>query len=495
MGLGGLVTKFGSDTSGFDAGVKRVKTGLGGIAASATSILNPMTAGFVALGAAAAAAGLSIAGVVGRIGDLAGIADKAAQTGLSGAFLQQLGYAADQSGVSVETLQGGIKKLTIAIGQVKAETDSGADKFRELGISVTELKALTPEQQFLRVAEQIGKIPDAAGRAAAAVKVFGKSGVDMTTLFSGGLNDINKLMAEAAELGIGIDEEGLAKIAAADDSIQRLKATFGALIDQVAVGLAPTFEAVANAVTSVIPPVTKLFAQFNQLDDKFQFTADLLSAAFDVAIQTIKEKWSEMLSGLASSAADAAMKIATFPAAIARGAAEGIGLIGPAQRKPDSGGLAGAQGRLNDVLARLQAGGAAPAAAVGAGVGSGPLVPLPDLGKGAGKGSIGGLLGPAFRGALGLGKDALKGAVGIGKGIAGFVQDIFDDKPAKGRQPEFASVMMRGSVDAMRTINSAGRSSPAVQVAQQQLGVQKQGNKLLKLVADNSKPMFAPEFA
>jgi hypothetical protein len=116
-GLGDLVVNLSANTQKFDKNISKSQGGLKAFATSAMSALNPVTAAFTAMAAGAVGVGAAVWGLTSRIGTLAGVADKAAQTGLSGAFLQQLEYAADQSGVSAETLTGGIKKLTVMIGK------------------------------------------------------------------------------------------------------------------------------------------------------------------------------------------------------------------------------------------------------------------------------------------------------------------------------------------------------------------------------------------
>jgi len=319
-GLGDLVVNLSANTQGFDKGIDKAKTGLNEFGKVGPRSVNPVTRAFsaltaVAVGTAGTLSALSLditkglaVGMVGvgaaawglqsRIGDLAGVADKAMQTGLSGAFLQKLEFAADQSGVSAETLTGGIKKLTLMIGQAANGSKEAADTLESFGLSAKELQSLSPEQQFMRIADKISDIPSAAGRAAAAVKVFGKSGIEMTGLFAGGLDDITKLMQDAKDIGIGLDDQQLAQIAAADDSLQKMYASISAMVDQVAVGLAPAFEAVSEKVTGLIGPVTKLFDTFNNLDDKWTWAGDTLVAAFDVAMETIKVHWQEMIADL-----------------------------------------------------------------------------------------------------------------------------------------------------------------------------------------------------
>ncbi len=303
--LGDLVVKLGLDSIGFQAGIKKAQGGLSSFASGAKSLINPAKAAFAGVAVGAAAAGVAIYAVANQISSLAGIADEAVKTGLSGAFLQRLGYAADQSGVNVETLTGGIKKLTIAIGKADPKP------FEKLGVDFQKLKTLQPEQQFMTIAEAIGKLPTAAERAAASVEIFGKSGVDMANLFAGGMGELNTLLKDAEALGIGISPEGLAKAAAADDAIQRMKASFGALFDQVTVGLAPAFNEVATAIANMIPPITQFIDKFNNLGDmnvKIKFIGELFDASFNVAIEGIKENWLKMLDFMLSEGIKFAIK-------------------------------------------------------------------------------------------------------------------------------------------------------------------------------------------
>lgn len=358
-GLGDLVVNLSANTQKFDKNISKSQTGLKSFGTAAMSALNPVTAALTAMAAGAVGVGAAVWGLQSRIGTLAGVADKAAQTGLSGAFLQQLEFAADQSGVSAETLTVGIKKLTIAVG-------SGSKAFAGIGLNLADLQRLSPEQQFLKVAEAISKLPTAAERAAAAVKVFGKSGIEMTGLFAGGLDDITKLMQDAKDIGIGLDDNQLAQVAAADDSLQKMYASIGAMVDQVAVGLAPAFEAVSEHVTGLIGPVTKLFDTFNNLDDKWTWAGDTLVAAFDVAIETIKVHWKEMIADLLTSTANFGVDVSEFAldmtnpvTAVQRafGMAQEAGAL---QGGGQGGGLQAAQNRLAGLMGKFE--GAADAA-------------------------------------------------------------------------------------------------------------------------------------
>ena len=357
-GIGDLVVNLSANTQKFSKGLSEAQGGLKSFASSAMTFINPVTAGFAAMAVGAVGVGAAVWGLQNRIGDLAGVADKAAQTGLSGAFLQQLEFAADQSGVSAETLTGGIKKLTVMIGKAADGSKEASESLKSLGLSAKDLQSLSPEQQFMKISEAIGMIPTASGRAAAAVKVFGKSGIEMTTLFAGGLDDITKLMQDAKDIGIGLDDKSLGQIAAADDSLQKMYASIQAIVDQVVVGLAPAFEVVSTQVTGLIGPVTRLFATFNSMEGKWSWLGDTIVAAFDVGIETIKVHWQEMLTELLTQVASFGMDVAEFsvtmtsPTLMMQKGLEmmqksGVGAGAPSQ------GLNEAEGRLAGLLEKF----------------------------------------------------------------------------------------------------------------------------------------------
>ena len=106
--------------------------------------------------------------------------------------------------------------------------------------------------------------------------------------------------------------EQLAQVAAADDSLQKMYASISAMVDQVAVGLAPAFDAVSEKVTGLVGPVTKLFDTFNNMDNKWSWMGDTLVASFDVAIEKIKVHWSKMISDLMIGTADFGFDVANF---------------------------------------------------------------------------------------------------------------------------------------------------------------------------------------
>jgi len=477
--MGSTVVNLGLNNDRFKKGLTESQSGLKSFAGAAASLINPVTAGFAAITAGAVGTGVAIWGMTERIGKLAGVADKAAQTGLSGKFLQQLEFAADQSGVSAETLTVGIKKLTVLIGKAAGGSKEAAASLAQFGLNADELKNLSPEAQFMRIAEKISQIPTAAGRAAAAVKLFGKSGIDMTTLFAGGLNDIKKLMQDAADIGIGLDDNALAKAAAADDAIQKMKASFGAMLDQVAVGVAPAFEQFATYITGLNGPITKVLDKFNEMPDRLGFLGDLLEASFDVATETIKDNWDAMLEDMRLStlrfAKDALLNFADPQGAIGRAAERKK--RGQWRDPADSPSTVAARERLAALKGQLQ-GPAAAAGGNGGVPGRGQMLARP-IDKPDGQklknlvGDIWNKVSP-IADAAGFAAQGIVDRTKIRAGAAmGTLENIFSgDKkePQKKIEPRLAGAMQAGSQDAYSTIVQAmiRQADPVVKATEKQ---------------------------
>jgi hypothetical protein len=101
------------------------------------------------------------------------------KTGLSTDFLQDLKFAADTSGSSLDGLGTASRKLAVAFSDAFSGNEAAVAQFEKLGLSVSELQGMNVDQRFRAVAKAIALIQDPTEKAAAAVALFGKSGMDM----------------------------------------------------------------------------------------------------------------------------------------------------------------------------------------------------------------------------------------------------------------------------------------------------------------------------
>jgi hypothetical protein len=171
--------------------------------------------------------------------------DFSARTGIGVESLQAYSLAAKLAGVDAEAFGVAIQKLSVNIGKANAG-DTFDKSLRGIGLSVAELKALAPEQQFAAIGDAISQLPTAADRAAAAVQLFGKQGAALAPLFREGAASIEELQARAERLGIIVSETQVNNVGDMNDAFDLVRATVEGIVGQVVGNLAPAVTAVTE---------------------------------------------------------------------------------------------------------------------------------------------------------------------------------------------------------------------------------------------------------
>jgi len=129
--------------------------------------------------------------------------DMATRTGVSATALAELGYAARQTGAELGTVEVGIKKMQKALGSARDGSAETNHALAELGLTIGELEGKSPDKQFETIGEKIAGIEDPSQRAAAAMKIFGRSGTQLLPM----LAELRKNIDHARELHIAPTKE------------------------------------------------------------------------------------------------------------------------------------------------------------------------------------------------------------------------------------------------------------------------------------------------
>jgi len=170
-------------TAAEDTG-KKVELGFGKIAVGATLAGAAAKVGSMAIEAAFAAA----QGTVQSFGaalDMGGrLNDLADRTGLAVDRVLLLERAFQNAGVGADSLGPILNKMQKAIVDAEDGTSKAAYAFADLGISLSELRNLSPEEQLRTIGKAIAAIPDPAQRASTAMEIFGKSGGALNQVFA-----------------------------------------------------------------------------------------------------------------------------------------------------------------------------------------------------------------------------------------------------------------------------------------------------------------------
>lgn len=242
----GSAGKKAADDLGALKNIEIAKLALGGIKAAGSA--------FLSLSTSVVGAMQSVVDFGKTVADeLDSLNDVANRTGVGVEALQAYGAAAKLSGTDIETFAKSLQKLSVNIGN--ATDEKTAKKFTDLGVSFEALKAASPTEQFEMVADAIAKIQDPAERAAAAVKVFGKGGIELGPLFSEGPGALAKMREEAVALGLVVSEDSVKSIAAMNDAFDKVWMTVKGLTGQIVGELAGPIANIAEELLNVVKQV------------------------------------------------------------------------------------------------------------------------------------------------------------------------------------------------------------------------------------------------
>ncbi len=239
-----FVELFADDTKlvrGLKAAEKRLKAFGAGVQSIGTKLFG--------LGAAAVAPLLATTNVFADMGDQ--LAKMSARTGISVEALSELGYAAEQSGADLETLEGGVRKMQKFLVEAAQGSKGAGDTLSKLGLRLSDLGRLTPDQQFELLADRISKIQDPAIRAATAMEVFGKTGTSLLPMMQDGAKGIEALKQQARDLGLVISTEDAKAAETFGDTLDDLWKVIKSGVFAIGAALAPLLQDLATSAIRV----------------------------------------------------------------------------------------------------------------------------------------------------------------------------------------------------------------------------------------------------
>ncbi len=212
--------------------------------AKASARLRSWGASVAKIGAMVGAAGTAItAPILGALNVFSdagsSLNDMSQRTGIAVDALSELKWAAELSGTSLETLEGGVKGMQKMLSDAGKGGQTAVDTLAELGLTVEQLQGLSPDAQLSLMASSIASISDPAQKAAAAMKSFGGSGQQLVPLLSAGAEGIEAMRAEARALGITMSGEDARAAGEFANALNRLKAQFRQIALEVGSSVAP----------------------------------------------------------------------------------------------------------------------------------------------------------------------------------------------------------------------------------------------------------------
>jgi hypothetical protein len=273
-----IATKQGS----FDKGMAQVQAAMARLKGVATTMGTGIAKGYASAQGALSGfskAALSVPAAVGgamAVGGLTALVkgyadagsavdDMAQRTGMSAEAVSSLGYAAKLSGTDVGTLEKGVRKMQSGIADAMAGVPGAVDKFAALGLSVSDLAKMSPDEQFIAIADKLSMIQDPALKSAAAMEYFGKAGADLVPMLSEGGKGIRKLQGDAARLGQTMSAKDAAAAAKLGDVFDRLFGVIGGLNNRIGSALAPLLTSVGEKIVDIATNVSTWVSENQEL--------------------------------------------------------------------------------------------------------------------------------------------------------------------------------------------------------------------------------------
>jgi len=207
--------------------------------------------------------------------------DLSDRIGIGVESLQVFDMAASLAGV--ENGAAALQKLTTVIGQ--AAESGNTEAFTKLGLDFEQLQAMSPEEQFRAIQQAISALSTPAERAAAAVSLFGKSGVELLPLMNQNLAEVEERMRR---LGAVVGADQVEAIGSMNDALDMVKATFEGIVGQVVGNLAPVVESLANDFLAFVEEWNNIGGQNGTIADTISNAlldvADYFAGIFDNAM-------------------------------------------------------------------------------------------------------------------------------------------------------------------------------------------------------------------
>lgn len=215
----------------------------------------------------------ALAGLVQQTSSVMGVfKDLQDSFGTTADGMSRLRAGAQLSGAGLEELSDPLGKLVKSLDDADQSGSDSARALSELGLSVKDIKALSPDQQMIKIAEAMQGIKDGSGKAAVATVLFGKSGAALIPI----LNDI-------AEVGKDYTAVTQDQIDAADEYAKSTARMQGRLNDfKITVG------------NGVIPTITDLAKAFTDTDSNGESFAKTMAGGLSTGLRAVAVLGSEV---------------------------------------------------------------------------------------------------------------------------------------------------------------------------------------------------------
>lgn len=242
------------------AKLKLVDDGFGSKLSDAFSSASKFQKGLMAMGAAAAAVGTTIAVLTQQSADYTDKLGKMAQQiGMTTEQLSSYSLAASLSDISTEEFGKSVSLLSRKMVDAASGNEEAAKSFAQLGISVKNANGSlkTSDQVLEEIADGFAGAQNSATKTALAMDLMGRSGASMIPLLNGGSKEIRNIREEAQRMGLVFSNDAFKAAEQFNDAQTRIAQSLIGLRQQLTASIidivnqSGAFDTVSAAIQSV----------------------------------------------------------------------------------------------------------------------------------------------------------------------------------------------------------------------------------------------------
>lgn len=250
-----------------------------------------------ALTTGAIAGGAALLGVANKSAETADRVDKLSQKILmSRKGFQEWDHIMNQSGVSIESMQGGMKKLNKMLTDASSGSKSAVGVFRELGVSLDELKNMSPEQAFEKAVKALQAMPEGAKKAQLANELFGRSGSELAPILNATSEDIEQLRKDAHDLGLVMSDDAVDAGVLFGDTMADVKDALNMAFVDIGTEVMPLLQKFAGWLKENMPAIKEIIRDvFTKIKSYVNVAVDVfnkyLLPVFQAIFDWVQKNW------------------------------------------------------------------------------------------------------------------------------------------------------------------------------------------------------------
>lgn len=154
-------------------------------------------------------------------------------------------------------MQVGMKTMVQRMDESVKGTGAGAEAFKQLGISATDLNGNLRSQEdvFEDVVKKMQEMPEGAEKSQLAFELFGKAGLELMPLLNSTGGSVDELKQKAAELGIVMSDEAIDAGVVFTDTLDQVKRSLGAVVTKIGIEVMPIIQGALDWVIAHMPEI------------------------------------------------------------------------------------------------------------------------------------------------------------------------------------------------------------------------------------------------